>query len=83
MPFAFTSRSLPFWQHSLKNGWILAALQRIDILKAMNEYHPEQVLMARFEIPTLETYLKDHYTLISSEEFFRLFIRDDLAPKVK
>ncbi len=68
-----------FSQKRLDTG----SLTEDDILKAMNEYHPEQVLMARFEIPTLETYLKDHYTLISSEEFFRLFIRDDLAPKVK
>jgi len=54
-----------------------------DILTAMREYQPEQVLMARFEIPTLEAYLKENYTLVSTEEFFRLFVRKDLAPKVQ
>jgi len=50
-----------------------------DILRAMGEYRPEQVLMARFEIPALEEYLREHYTLILSEEFFRLFLRNDLV----
>jgi hypothetical protein len=34
--------------------------------------------MARFEIPALETYLDEHYKLILSVEFFRLFLRNDL-----
>jgi 4-amino-4-deoxy-L-arabinose transferase-like glycosyltransferase len=54
------------------------SLTEQDILGAMRTYHPEQVLMARFEIPALESYLKDHYTLVLSVEFFRLFIRNDL-----
>jgi hypothetical protein len=49
-----------------------------DILTAMREYHPEQVLIARFEIPALERYLQENYTLILSVEYFRLFIRNDL-----
>ena len=49
-----------------------------DILGAMDEYRPEQVLMARFEIPALEEYLQQHYTLILSAEFYRLFLRNDL-----
>jgi len=36
------------------------------------------VLMARFTIPALESYLQENYTLISSVEFFRLFLRNDL-----
>jgi hypothetical protein len=36
------------------------------------------VLMARFEIPALEEYLQQHYTLILSAEFYRLFLRNDL-----
>jgi hypothetical protein len=51
-----------------------------DIVTAMDEYQPEQVLMARFEIPALEEYLQQHYTLILSEEFYRLFLRNDLLP---
>ena len=49
-----------------------------DILTAMREYHPEQVLVARFEIPALEEYLKENYRLILSVEYFRLFLRNDL-----
>lgn len=51
-----------------------------DILTAMREYQPEQVLMARFTIPALEAYLQENYTLILTEEYFRLFIRNDLEP---
>ena len=63
-----------FSQKRLATG----SLTEEDILSAMREYHPEQVLMARFQIPALEEYLQENYTLISSEEFFRLFIRNDL-----
>ena len=56
------------------------SLTQEDILAAMREYHPEQVLIARFEIPALEEYLKENYTLILSVEYFRLFIRNDLRP---
>lgn len=60
---------------------VTGSLTEDDVLTSMREYQPEQVLMARFEIPSLEAYLKDHYTLILSVEFFRLFIRNDLAPE--
>ena len=53
-----------------------------DILGAMREYQPEQVLMARFVIPSLENYLQEHYTLVLSQEYFRLFIRNDLHPVI-
>lgn len=56
------------------------ALTDEDILAAMREYQPEQVLMARFEIPALEEYLQENYTLILYVEYFRLFLRNDLAP---
>ena len=49
-----------------------------DILAAMEQYQPEQVLIARFTIPALEEYLQKNYTLIYSPEFFRLFLRNDL-----
>jgi len=54
------------------------SLTEADILKAMREYRPEQVLIARFEIPTLEKYLQENYRLIVSVEYFRLFIRNDI-----
>lgn len=56
------------------------SLTEEDILTAMHEYRPEQVLMARFEIPALEAYLQEHYTLMASPEFYRLFLRNDLVP---
>jgi hypothetical protein len=36
--------------------------------------------MARFVIPPLEDYLQKNYTLILSEEYFRLFLRNDVKP---
>jgi 4-amino-4-deoxy-L-arabinose transferase-like glycosyltransferase len=54
------------------------SLTEEDILTAMRDYQPEQVLMARFEIPALEAYLQENYTLILSVEFFRLFLRNDM-----
>ena len=60
---------------------ITGSLSDEDILTAMREYHPEQVLMARFVIPELEAYLQQNYTLVSSPEFFRLFVRKDLKER--
>jgi hypothetical protein len=59
------------------------SLTEEEILEAMREYRPEQVLMARFVIPGLEDYLEENYTLILSAEFFRLFIRNDLQSVTK
>jgi len=59
------------------------SLTEEDILTAMRAYHPEQVLMARFEIPALEAYLQENYTLTLSVEYFRLFIRNDLEPSTE
>ena len=58
---------------------VTGSLEEDDILTAIREYHPEQVLMARFEIPALEIYLEENYTLALSAEFYRLFIRNDLV----
>jgi hypothetical protein len=63
-----------------KKRLVTGSLTEDDILNSMREYHPEQVLIARFEIPSLEAYLRDNYTLILSVEFYRLFIRNDLYP---
>ena len=45
----------------------------------MSEYRPEQVLMARFEIPALEAYLQET-TPHPVCRIFWLFIRNDLNP---
>ncbi len=54
------------------------ALTEEDILAALRDYRPEQVLMARFDIPAVEDYLQKNYTLILEAEYFRLFLRNDL-----
>jgi hypothetical protein len=56
------------------------SLTEEDILEAMRDYQPEQVLIARFEIPALEKYLKGNYTQILSAEDFHLYLRNDLVP---
>ena len=65
-----------FSQKRLSTG----SLTEEDILAVMREYQPEQVLIARFQIPALEEYVQERYTLILSVEFFRLFLRNDLQP---
>jgi hypothetical protein len=57
---------------------VTGSITEEDILIAMRTYQPEQVLMARFEIPALEVYLAENYTLVASPEFFRFFIRKGL-----
>lgn len=56
------------------------ALTDEDVLNAMREYRPEQVLMARFKIPALDAYLQENYRLVLSVEYFQLFLRNDLKP---
>jgi hypothetical protein len=57
---------------------VTGSLTPEDVLTAVREYKPEQVLMARFVIPGLDTYLKKDYTLVVSPEYFQLFIRNDI-----
>jgi 4-amino-4-deoxy-L-arabinose transferase-like glycosyltransferase len=59
------------------------SLTEEEILAAMREYNPEQVLIARFVIPPLEAYLRENYTLVLSVEYFRLFLRNDLTPVIE
>jgi 4-amino-4-deoxy-L-arabinose transferase-like glycosyltransferase len=66
-----------------KKRWVTGSLTEAEILAAMREYKPEQVLMRRFVIPGLEAYLHDKYTLIVSPKHFRLFIRNDLLSPPK
>jgi hypothetical protein len=48
------------------------------VMENMRVYQPEQVLMVRFEIPALETYLQQNYRQVYDTEDLRLFIRNDL-----
>jgi hypothetical protein len=66
-----------------KKRLVTGNLSEEDILKAMRDYRPEQVLIARFDIPALDAYLKENYTPVLAVEYFQLFIRNDLAPAGK
>lgn len=55
------------------------SLTEEDIMDAMREYQPEQVVMSRFKIPVLEEYLEEHYTLMGAPEDYRVFLRNDLV----
>jgi hypothetical protein len=59
------------------------SLTEEDILTAMRDYQPEQVLIARFYLPALEAYVKERYTLILDVEFFRLYLRNDIQSVAK
>jgi hypothetical protein len=54
------------------------SLTETDVIAAVREYQPEQVLMARFTMPNLIAYLQENYTLVIWPEFFNLYIRNDL-----
>ena len=62
---------------------VTGSLTAEDVLTAVRDYQPEQVLMARFVIPGLETYLKKDYTLVVSPEYFQLFVRNDIIKQRK
>jgi hypothetical protein len=36
-------------------------LTEAQIIEAIETYRPEQILLGRFELPAVETYLKDDY----------------------
>lgn len=48
-----------------------------DMLEAVQEYKPEQVLLGRFQYPLLESYLEEHYRIIHDRENIRLYIRNE------
>ena len=66
-----------------KKRLLTGSLTEEDILKAMRDYRPEQVLIARFDIPALDAYLQENYTLVLSVEYFQLFVRNDLKPVIE
>lgn len=54
-----------------------------EVLATLRAYSPEQVLLARFNLPLLDDYLAQNYKLVASPEFFRLYIRNDLLIKAQ
>ena len=53
-------------------------LTEAQILDALIEYQPEQVLFGRFILPGLDDYLETNYSLVLSRNNLRLYIRNDL-----
>lgn len=49
------------------------------VLEVLGEAAPEQVLLARFALPTVEAKLKEDYERVYSYKEYRLYIRRDLA----
>jgi ABC-type sugar transport system permease subunit len=48
------------------------------IIDAIIRHRPEQVALARFELPEVTAYLRQHYRLVHEDTDHRLFIRPDL-----
>lgn len=57
---------------------ITGNLTQTTILDSMKKYDPEQVLIGRFKLPLVEKFLLNRYTLITTENGLRLFIRNNL-----
>ncbi|MEI6289014.1 MAG: hypothetical protein WCP19_01150, partial [Chloroflexota bacterium] len=57
---------------------ITGNLTQNTIIDSMKKFDPEQVLIGRFKLPLLEKYLLNKYTLVSTENGVRLFIRNNL-----
>ena len=53
-------------------------LSQVEIISAIVEYQPEQVALARFELPQVEAYLQQHYRLVYKLTDHRLYVRSDL-----
>jgi hypothetical protein len=54
-------------------------LSEQDIIAALDQYQPEQVLIGRFDLPGLEQHLAEGYLpILEREEELRLYVRMDL-----
>ncbi|MGD9092939.1 MAG: hypothetical protein PVF74_08820 [Anaerolineales bacterium] len=49
-----------------------------QVINAVKEWQPEQVLLGRFEFPTLERYLEQNYQLIHDQIDIQLYVRADM-----
>ena len=57
----------------LATGYLLEE----QIIDAVMEWKPEQVLLGRFDFPSLERYLAEDYRLIHSRINMKLYVRKD------
>jgi hypothetical protein len=52
-----------------------------DLLGILRKYQPEQVLLGRFDYPSIDGYLDLNYHVIHTDDEIKLFIRNDLKPE--
>lgn len=54
-------------------------LSERDIIESVDEFKPEQVLIGRFDLPLLESYLEENYLpILEREDELKLYVRMDL-----
>jgi hypothetical protein len=51
-----------------------------EVLKTIQEYRPEQILLGRFEFPSLRRHLKEQYRLVQARELYELYVSKDIIP---
>ncbi len=51
-----------------------------EVLEIVIQYQPEQVLLGRFILPSLDAYLETHYQTVAKKDEIKLYIRNDLLP---
>jgi 4-amino-4-deoxy-L-arabinose transferase-like glycosyltransferase len=54
------------------------SLSEAEVEETVRNYMPEQVLIGRFNFPSLQTFLEQHYRVIHSKEGMKLYLRKDL-----
>jgi 4-amino-4-deoxy-L-arabinose transferase-like glycosyltransferase len=57
---------------------LTANLTEGDVIQAILDYHPEWVLLGRFELPAVQEYLDEHYHLSYDKKQYMLYLRPDL-----
>lgn len=53
-------------------------LMETDVIEAILEYQPEQVMLGRFELPSVREYLDGNYRQVHERSPFVLYVRPDL-----
>jgi hypothetical protein len=55
--------------------WITGEIGEKEIMEGIKAWEPDQVLIGRFELPSVEDYLSRHYDLISTSADMLLFLK--------
>jgi hypothetical protein len=78
--FAFRTRLLvpPELAVFTEKRILAGELTEAEIITALRNYQPEQILLGRFELSQVEAYLDQSYDLLYSDKNKRLYLRADL-----